>query len=101
MPRPASGWENGCREGCGLFETESGSIQNHAVIHGAAAAGLREQVQKLLYGQVFLFFSGYINDDLAFMHHDQAIAMGNGIAHVVWCARRRPFLKGERPESAR
>ena len=33
--------------------------------------------------QVLLFLTGNIIDDMAFVHHDQAVAILNGILHVV------------------
>ena len=47
------------------------------------ATDFAEQFKQLMNRQFFLFFSGYINDDAALVHHDQAVTMLNGIFQVM------------------
>ena len=37
----------------------------------------------MLHCQHLLFFALHINDDLALVEHDQAVAVGDGIPHIV------------------
>ena len=71
-------WPEGC------------SVQRHAVVYDAA--GLGEEVQQLFDGEVFLFFSGDVEDDVSLVHHDQAVAVGDGVAHVVRDHQRRQMI---------
>ena len=48
-----------------------------------AAADLAEQLQQLGNGQLLFLLTGHIDDDLAVVHHDETVAVGNGVLHVV------------------
>ena len=57
--------------------------EEELIVYFIGAAGLAEQVQQLLYRQMFLFLTGNIDYDLAVVHHDQTVAIVDGITHVV------------------
>ena len=46
-------------------------------------------VEKVLLRQLFLFFARNIEDDVPLVHHDQPVAVGNGVFHVVGDHERR------------
>ena len=48
-----------------------------------SSAGLGKKFQQIFYRQLLLFFPFHIHDDVTVLHHDQPIAMGNGVTHVV------------------
>ena len=59
------------------------SGQQQLIIRLVGAGGLAEELQQLLYGEVFLLFPGYVYRHMAVVHHDQPVAVGNGITHIV------------------
>ena len=40
-------------------------------------------IQQILGGQFLLLLTAYIIDDLALVHHNQPVADGNGVLHIV------------------
>jgi len=60
-----------------------------------AAAGLFKHLQQLFDGKLFLFFALYINHDLPFMHHDEAVAHTDGICHIVCDHDRDEVIPGD------
>ena len=69
--------------------------QHQLVADFIRTAGLREQVQKLLYSQVLLLLAGDIDYHVTVVHHDQAITMGDGITHVVGDHNGGQFVLGD------
>ena len=53
------------------------------VVGKGIAADLGELIQQCLDGEFFLFLTADVEDDFALVHHDQTVAVGNCIAHVV------------------
>ena len=51
--------------------------QQHTVVRDV------ELLKQIAYGELFLFFAFDINNDAAFVHHDEAVAVFNGLFHVV------------------
>ena len=57
--------------------------QQSAVAVELTAAGAGKGFHQIGHGQLFLVFAADIQDDIARVHHDQPVAIGNRIAHVV------------------
>ena len=57
--------------------------QESRVITEFLSACFFKLVKQISYSKLFLFFSLNIQDDFSFHHHDQTIAMSNGILHVM------------------
>ena len=59
------------------------SAQKHAVVGEIAVGCPGEEIHKGRDGEFFLLLTADIIDDLAVVHHNQAVADGNGIPHIV------------------
>ena len=57
--------------------------EDRAVVGELVAAGLRELLKKIGHGQLLLLLARNVEDDVAVVQHDEAVAVLNGIAHVV------------------
>ena len=62
---------------CGL------SGQDHSVIRKLTAAGDLELCQQVGDLQVLLFIARDVVDDVTLVHHDEAVAVLDGVLHVV------------------
>ena len=58
-------------------------IEQHTVVGELAACDLLELGEKVGNGKRLLLFSCNVKDDMALMHHDEAIAQADSIVHVV------------------
>ena len=52
------------------------------------SANFAEFLHKIFNGKVFLFFAGNVIDDFAFVHHNKAVAVFDGIAHIMGYHKR-------------
>ena len=59
------------------------SGQDHAVVCKLTAAGDLEFGQQVRNMQILLFLTGHVIDDVALVHHDEAVAILDGILHVM------------------
>src|SRR5699024_5334719 len=59
------------------------SGQQRAVAGKFTAAGNRELPQQVIYCEFFLFFPADIQNNLSIVHHNQTIAVSNGVFHVM------------------
>ena len=58
------------------------------------AAGLLEKFQQGLNRQLLLLFSLDVHNDTAFVHHDEAVAETQSVAHIVRDHERREIALG-------
>ena len=58
-------------------------IVNCGIVGELFSAGFLKFIKKLFYGKLFLFFSLDIKNDFSVHHHDQAVAVSNGVLHVM------------------
>ena len=66
-----------------LYRGEKTLGEDRAVVGELVAAGLRELLKKIGHGQLLLLLARNVEDDVAVVQHDEAVAVLNGIAHVV------------------
>lgn len=59
------------------------SAQQQAVTCQLAAGGFLEHGEQILDGQVRFFLAADVEEDVPVVHHDQAVAEAQGVAHVV------------------
>ena len=59
------------------------SGEDRAVVGEFVAACLGELLKKVGHGEVLLFLTRDIEDDAALVQHDEAVAVLDGVAHVV------------------
>ena len=71
---------------------EDGSAQQQAVADELAAGGLLEHGEEVFDLEVFFLFLGDVEEDFAAVHHDEAVAEFEGVAHVVSDHERREAL---------
>ena len=60
-----------------------GLAQQQLVVRLSGAGGLAKFGQKVLHGELFLVLTGDVQSDVALVHHDKPVAMGDGIPHIV------------------
>ena len=66
-----------------VMSWEARSCQQQLVICRIAAAGLGKERQQIGYGELLLFPAGNIQHHAAGIHHNEAVAVGNGVLHVM------------------
>ena len=60
------------------------SLSEKSFIAGEYLAGaFFEFVHQIFNSKIFLIFTANIQNDTSFMHHNESIAVGNGVAHIV------------------
>ena len=69
--------------------------QQHAVVGEFAAADLFELLQQIGNGERFLLFAGNVVDNVALVHHDEAVTQADGIVHVVRDHQRGEVVLGD------
>ena len=58
------------------------------------SAHFAEFFHKVFYGKVFLFLAGNITNNFAFVHHNKAVAVFNGVAHIMGDHKCGKFVFG-------
>ena len=53
---------------------------------------MAEQRQQIRHGELFLLLAGNIDDNVPGVHHNEAVAVGNGVLHVVRDHERREVV---------
>ena len=68
-----------------MAESSLAGMLHHrlTVVVKLLTGGNLKLIQQILGGQFLLLFTAYIIDDLALIHHNQPVADGNGVLHIV------------------
>ena len=70
-------------KGKSYVEGKYRSGEKELIVICLRTAGLAKQGQQVGNGELFLFFAGDIQHHMARIHHNEAVAVGDGIAHIV------------------
>ncbi len=65
------------------FTYESLLAEQRGIIGKFLTACFFEFIKKIFYSKFLFLFALDVQNDLSFPHHDQAVAVGNGITHIV------------------